>query len=72
MHKVQYPLILEFLYLCSVYSPCSLTVSFVFAETLELVLSLMKMIQLNFQNEFSSVVATLPPEYAPKIQQMFS
>lgn len=41
-------------------------------ETLELVLSLMKMIQLNFQNEFSSVVATLPPEYAPKIQQMFS
>jgi len=55
-----------------VYSPCSLTVSLVFAETLELVLSLMKMIQLNFQNEFSSVVATLPPEYAPKIQQMFS
>jgi hypothetical protein len=44
----------------------------VFAETLELVLSLMKMIQLNFQNEFSSVVATLPPEYTPKIQQMFS
>ena len=54
------------------YSPCSVTVSLVFAETLELVLSLMKMIQLNFQNEFSSVVAALPPEYAPKVQQMFS
>ncbi|PNF42980.1 hypothetical protein B7P43_G09585 [Cryptotermes secundus] len=41
-------------------------------ETLELVLNLMKTMQLNFRDEFSSVLAALPSKYAPTIQQMFS
>lgn len=41
-------------------------------ETMELVLNLMKTIQVNFQAEFSSVVATLPSDYAPVIQELFS
>jgi len=32
----------------------------------------MKTVQLNFHDEFSSVVATLPPQYISTIQQMFS
>jgi hypothetical protein len=43
-----------------------------FSETLELVLNLMKTMQMNFRDEFSSVAAALPPNYVPTIQQMFS
>ncbi|KAJ4431592.1 hypothetical protein ANN_20191, partial [Periplaneta americana] len=41
-------------------------------ETLELVLNLMKTMQMNFRDEFSNVATTLPPEYASTIQQLFS
>ncbi|XP_021926547.1 importin-4-like isoform X1 [Zootermopsis nevadensis] len=41
-------------------------------DTLDLVLNFMKTMQLNFRDQCSNVVATLPQEYLSTIQQMFS
>jgi hypothetical protein len=42
-----------------------------FSETLEVVLNLVKTMQLSFHDEFSSGVAILQQKYASTIQQIF-